>query len=72
MHIHRGCERCADCVFLWVGCLVQRDLGSAPERPGRGTLDDHSSLYGTMYNFGNMSAGDTLVLYMDVKSTELH
>ena len=36
----------------------------------RGTaLDNHSSHFGTMYDFGNVNAGDILVFYIDVKTT---
>ena len=36
----------------------------------RGTaLDNHSSHYGTMHNFGSVNAGDVLVFYIDVKTT---
>jgi hypothetical protein len=56
--------------FYGSGASFSESLGLLVNGQDRGTaLDNHSSPFGTMYNFGNVSAGDTLVFYVDVKTT---
>jgi PEP-CTERM motif len=56
--------------FYGSGASFSESLGLLVNGQNRGTaLDNHSSAYGEMYNFGNVSVGDTLVFYIDVKDT---
>ena len=56
--------------FYGSGASFSESLGVLVNGQDRGTaLDNHSSAYGQMYNFGNVSVGDTLVFYDDVKTT---
>ena len=56
--------------FYGSGASFSETLGLLVNNQNRGTgLDNHSSAYGQPYNFGNVSAGDTLVFYIDVKTT---
>ncbi|WP_083636584.1 PEPxxWA-CTERM sorting domain-containing protein [Bradyrhizobium sp. AS23.2] len=56
--------------FYGSGASFSESLGLLVNGQDRGTaLDNHISAYGEMYNFGNVSVGDTLVFYIDVKTT---
>lgn len=56
--------------FYGSGASFSETLGLLVNGQDRGTaLDNHASPYGTTYNFGNVSAGDSLVFYIDVKTT---
>jgi len=57
--------------FYGSGAAFSESLGLLVNgNDDRGTaLDNHSSHFGTMYNFGNVNAGDILVFYIDVKTT---
>src|SRR6266567_5858896 len=56
--------------FYGSGASFSESLGLLVNNQDRGTaLENHSSAYGQMYNFGNVSVGDTLVFYIDVATT---
>lgn len=56
--------------FYGSGASFSETLGLLVNNQNRGTgLENHSSAYGQAFNFGNVSAGDTLVFYIDVKTT---
>lgn len=56
--------------FYGSGASFSESLGLLVNGQDRGTaLDNHSSTYGQANDFGNVSVGDTLVFYIDVKTT---
>ena len=56
--------------FYGSGASFSEMLGLLVNNHNRGKgLENHSSTYGQSYNFGNVGAGDTLVFYIDVKTT---
>nr|WP_271604928.1 PEPxxWA-CTERM sorting domain-containing protein [Bradyrhizobium sp. CCBAU 11434] len=56
--------------FYGSGASFSESLGLLVNGRDRGTaLDNHSSPYGQAHDFGNVSFGDTLVFYIDVKTT---
>lgn len=56
--------------FYGSGASFSESLGLLVNGLDRGTaLDNHSTAFGAMYNFGNVNIGDTLVFYIDVKTT---
>ncbi|MEH2492904.1 opacity protein-like surface antigen [Bradyrhizobium sp. AZCC 2230] len=56
--------------FYGSGASFSESLGLLVNGQDRGiALDNHSSTYGQAYKFGNVSVGDTLVFYIDVKTT---
>lgn len=56
--------------FYGSGASFSESLGLLVNGQDRGTaLDNHSSAYGQAHDFGNVSVGDTLVFYIDVKTT---
>jgi hypothetical protein len=56
--------------FYGSGASFSENLGLLVNGVDRGTaLDNHSTAFGTPYNFGNVNIGDTLVFYVDVKTT---
>lgn len=56
--------------FYGSGASFSESLGLLVNGQDRGTaLDNHSSAYGQSHNFGTVSIGDTLVFYIDVKTT---
>lgn len=56
--------------FYGSGASFSERLGLLVNGQNRGiALDNHSSAYGEAYDFGNVSVGDTLVFYIDVKTT---
>ncbi|MBR0691430.1 PEP-CTERM sorting domain-containing protein [Bradyrhizobium manausense] len=57
--------------FYDSGAAFSESLGLLVNGQDRGTaLDNHSSVYAQAHNFGNVSVGDTLVFYIDVKTTD--
>nr|WP_051383553.1 PEPxxWA-CTERM sorting domain-containing protein [Bradyrhizobium sp. WSM3983] len=56
--------------FYGSGASFSESLGLLVNGQDRGAaLDNHSSTYGQAHDFGNVSVGDTLVFYIDVKTT---
>lgn len=57
--------------FIGSGAAFSQTLGLLVNgNDDRGTgLNNHTSQYGTMHNFGSVNAGDILVFYIDVKTT---
>ena len=57
--------------FYGSGAAFSENLGLLVNgQDDRGTaLNNHTSQYGTMHNFGQVNAGDILVFYIDVKTT---
>ncbi|MDN3274159.1 PEPxxWA-CTERM sorting domain-containing protein [Frankia sp. RB7] len=56
--------------FYGSGASFSESLGLLVNGQDRGiALGNHSSAYGEMYNFGNISVGDTLVFYDNVSTT---
>lgn len=56
--------------FYGSGASFSESLGLLVNGNDRGTaLENHNSAYGQMYNFGSVTAGDTLVFYIDVATT---
>ncbi|MGY3346656.1 hypothetical protein ACVWXP_003827 [Bradyrhizobium sp. USDA 4463] len=56
--------------FYGSGASFSESLGVLVNGQDRGTaLQNHDSAFGQKYNFGNVSAGDNLVFYIDVATT---
>jgi hypothetical protein len=56
--------------FYGSGASFSETLGLLVNGKDRGTaFDNHNTAFGQMYNFGNVSIGDSLIFYIDVKTT---
>lgn len=56
--------------FYGSGASFSETLGLLVNGKDRGSaFDNHNTAFGQMYNFGNVSIGDSLIFYIDVKTT---